>query len=78
MFVGPSPSFEEHLVIFDHFWDFDNLSKKVRKAKRRSSNLDPLFGSFLGPFWIFGDNVTGPGCWPMGLPMFRPLFVMYK
>jgi hypothetical protein len=29
----------------------------------------PLFGSFLG-FW---DYVTGLGCHPMGLPMFRPI-----
>jgi hypothetical protein len=29
----------------------------------------PLFRSFLG-FW---DYVTGLGCRPMGLPMFRPI-----
>jgi hypothetical protein len=29
----------------------------------------PTFWSFLG----FGDYVTGMGCRPMGLPMFRPI-----
>jgi hypothetical protein len=24
-FVGPRPSFERTLVVFDHFWDFDRL-----------------------------------------------------
>jgi hypothetical protein len=23
--IGPQPSFEETLVMFDHFWDFDRL-----------------------------------------------------
>jgi hypothetical protein len=32
------------------------------------------FGSLLG-FWV---NVMGKGCQPMGLPTFRPTFVMYK
>jgi hypothetical protein len=34
------------------------------------TDLMPFFGSFLG-FW---DYVTGIECWPMGLPMFRPIF----
>jgi hypothetical protein len=29
----------------------------------------PTFGALLG-FWV---NVMGKGCWPMGLPMFRPI-----
>jgi hypothetical protein len=29
-------------------------------------------------FGVFGDYVTGMACHPMGLPMFRPDFVMYK
>jgi hypothetical protein len=32
------------------------------------------FGALLG-FWV---NVMGKGCRPMGLPMLRPIFVMYK
>jgi hypothetical protein len=33
--------------------------------KQRSRDLDPLLG-----FW---EYVTGMGCRPMGLPMFRPI-----
>jgi hypothetical protein len=36
--------------MFDHFWDFDNLSKMERQTKQRSRDLDPL----LGPLWVFG------------------------
>jgi hypothetical protein len=36
--------------MFDHFWDFDSLSKMERQMKQRLQNLDPL----LGPFWVFG------------------------
>jgi hypothetical protein len=25
--VGPLPTFEETLVMFDHFWDFDRMAK---------------------------------------------------
>ena len=31
--------------------------------------------SFLGPFLVFGDNVMGKGCRPMGLPTLRPTIV---
>jgi hypothetical protein len=54
--------------MFDLFWDFNNLSKEERKTKQRSRDLGP----FLGPFWDW-DYVTGMGCRPMGLPMFRPI-----
>jgi hypothetical protein len=70
----PCPSFEENLVIFDCFWDFDSLSKMEHNTKQKSWKLDP----FLGPLWVFGDNVMGKGCQPMGLPTLRPTFVMYK
>jgi hypothetical protein len=33
---------------------------------------------FCGIFGAFRVYVTGMGCRPMGLPMLRPLFVMYK
>jgi hypothetical protein len=33
---------------------------------------------FSGIFVDFGVYVMGTGCHPMGFPMFRPLFVMYK
>jgi hypothetical protein len=39
-----------------------------RKAKRRSRDLAPFLGIFG-----FRVYVTGMGCRPMGLPMFRPL-----
>jgi hypothetical protein len=29
-------------------------------------------------FWVWGAYVMGMGCRPMGLPMFRPDFLMYK
>jgi hypothetical protein len=40
----------KHLVIFDHFWNFNSLSKMEHNAKQRSWKLDPFLGSFLG-FW---------------------------
>jgi hypothetical protein len=60
--------------MFDHFWDFDSLSKIELQMKQRLRNLDPL----LGPFLVFWEYVMGNGCRPMGLPMLRPTFVMYK
>jgi hypothetical protein len=48
--------FWEHLVIFYHFWDFENLSKAEHKSKRKSWDLDPFLGIFG-----FGDNVMGMG-----------------
>jgi hypothetical protein len=40
----------KHLVIFDHIWNFDFLSKMEHNAKWRLWKLDPFLGSFLG-FW---------------------------
>jgi hypothetical protein len=57
------------LVKFDLFSNFDILSKEERNMKQRSRISTPFFGSFLG-FW---DYVMSMGCWPMGLPMFRPI-----
>jgi hypothetical protein len=65
----PLTKFWEFLGHVDLFWDFDNLSKEEHKSKRRSRDLGPLLGPFLG-FW---EYVTGMGCRPMGLPMFRPI-----
>jgi hypothetical protein len=67
--VGPRPSFEETLVVFDHFWDFDRLVEDG--APRRSGDRA---GShpFLRDFWAFRVYVMGMGCHPMGLPMSRP------
>jgi hypothetical protein len=50
--------------VFDHFWDFDRLVED--EGDRRI--LPPFFGIFG-----FRVYVTGMGCRPMGLPMFRPL-----
>jgi hypothetical protein len=38
----------KHLVIFDHFWNFDNLSNMERNAKQILWKLDP----FLRSFWV--------------------------
>jgi hypothetical protein len=65
----PLTKFWEFLGHVDLVWDFDNLSKEERKTKRRSQDLGPLLGLFLG-FW---EYVMGKGCRPMGLPMFRPI-----
>jgi hypothetical protein len=43
----PLTKFWEFLGHDDLFWNFDSLSKEERKTKRRSRDLDPLFG-FLG------------------------------
>jgi hypothetical protein len=46
--VGPQPSFEETLVVFDHFWDFDRLVED--RAPRRSGDhgISPILQGFLG------------------------------
>jgi hypothetical protein len=72
--VGPRPSFEETLVMFDHFWDFDRLVEYGTPRRSGDHEISP----FLWAFWDFRVYVTGMGCRPMGLPMLRPLFVMYK
>jgi hypothetical protein len=53
--------------VFDHFWDFDRLVEDG--VPRRSGDRGiPLV---LQNFWAFRVYVTGMGCRPMGLPMFR-------
>jgi hypothetical protein len=64
--VGPQPSFERTLVMFDHFWDFDRLFEDG--APRRSGDRE--ISLVLWDFWAFRVYVTGMGCRPMGLPMF--------
>jgi hypothetical protein len=54
--------------MFDHFWDFDRLVEDG--APRRSG--DHGISLVLQDFWAFRVYVTGMGCQPMGLPMFRP------
>jgi hypothetical protein len=56
--------------MFDHFGDFNSLSKMERQTKRRLRNIGPLLG-----FW---EYVMGKGCRLVGLPTLRPTFVMYK
>jgi hypothetical protein len=70
MCVVPQPSFEETLVIFDHFWDFDRLVKDEAPMRSGDRGISPI----LRDFWDFGVYVTSMGCWPMGLPMFRTFF----
>ena len=48
--VGPRPSFEETLVVFDHFWDFDRL---VEDGVPRGSG-DHGISPFLWDFWALG------------------------
>ena len=66
--VGPWLGFEETLVMFDHFWDFDRLVED--ETPRRSEIMG--YHTFCGLFGIFRVYVKGMGCRPMGLPMFRP------
>jgi hypothetical protein len=65
----PLTKFWEFLGHVDLFWDFDSLLKEERKLKWRSRVLDPFLG-----FW---EYITGRGCHPMGLPMFRPILYVY-
>jgi hypothetical protein len=60
--------------VFDHFWDFDKLVEDGAPRRSGDHGISPPFAGFLG----FRVYVTGMGCRPMGLPMFRPPFVMYK
>jgi hypothetical protein len=52
------------LFMFDHSWDFDSLVEDEAEIVRSCP--------FCGIFGDFRVYVTGMGCWPMGLPMFRP------
>jgi hypothetical protein len=54
--------------MFDLFWDFNKLSKVEHKMKWRSWDISAFLG-ILG-FWAY---VTCMGCWPMGLPILRPI-----
>jgi hypothetical protein len=54
--------------VFDHFWDFDRLVEDGVLVRSKDRGISPFL-------WDFGDfrvYVMGMGCWPMGLPMFRP------
>jgi hypothetical protein len=54
--------------VFDHFWDFNRIVK--HGVPRRSG--DRGISLILRAFWAFRVYVTGMGCRPMVLPMFRP------
>jgi hypothetical protein len=60
--------------MFDHFWDFDRLVEDGAPRRSGDRRISPI----LWDFWDFRVYVMGMGCRPMGLPMLRPLFVMYK
>jgi hypothetical protein len=49
--------------MFDHFWDFDRLSKTERPGEAEITGYLTLFVGFLG----FRVYVMGMGCHPMGL-----------
>jgi hypothetical protein len=53
--------------MFDHFWDFDRLVKDEEPGEVEPWDLSPFCGIFGFRFYV-----TGMGCQPMGLPMFRP------
>ena len=54
--------------MFDLFWDFDRLVEDGTPRRSGDRGILPPFAGFLG----IRVYVTGMGCWPMGLPMFRP------
>jgi hypothetical protein len=60
--------------MFDDFWDFNRMVKDGVPRQSRDHRISP----FLWVFGVFSVYVTGMGCQPMGSPIFRPLFVMYK
>jgi hypothetical protein len=49
------------------------LRQLVKDGVQREAEIVEARPIFLGPFWVLGYNVMGIGCWPMGLPMFRPI-----
>jgi hypothetical protein len=65
--VGPRPIFGETWSCLTVFGTLTGWSKMKCQAKRRSRDLAPFSGIFG-----FRVYVTGIGCRPMGLPMFRP------
>jgi hypothetical protein len=46
--VGPRPRFEEALVVFDHFWDFDRLVEDEEHRRSGDRGISPIFVGFLG------------------------------
>jgi len=60
--------------MFDHFQDFNKMVEEGTPRQGGDHGILPI----LWAFWSFRVYVMGMGCWPMGLPMLRPLFVMYK
>jgi len=54
--------------MFDHFLDFDRLVEDGVPRRSRDRGMLPN----LWDFWDFRVYVTGMGCRPMDLPMFRP------
>jgi hypothetical protein len=54
--------------MFDHFWDFDMLVEDEHPGEVEIMRSRPLLRDFCG----IRVYVTGMGCRPMGLPMFRP------
>jgi hypothetical protein len=60
--------------MFEYFRDFDGLVEDGAPRRSRDHGISP----FLRAFWDFRVYVMGMGCRPMGVPMLRPLFVMYK
>jgi hypothetical protein len=60
--------------MFDLFWDFNRLVEDGAPKRSGDRGNSPIL-------WVLGDfrvYVMGMGCRPMGLPILRPLFVMYK
>jgi hypothetical protein len=54
-----------YLTIFGH----RHPIKEEAPGEADIIGSQPTFRALLG-FWV---NVIGKGCWPMGLPMFRPM-----
>jgi hypothetical protein len=67
--VGHWPSFRNFLVMLTYF----GTSTACRRRSTRRSEDHRILTPFLG-FW---EYVMGRGCWPMGLPMFRPILYVY-
>jgi hypothetical protein len=53
--------------MFDHCWDFDRLVEDEAPRRSGDHGISPPFAGFL----CVRVYVTGMGCRPMGLPMFR-------
>jgi hypothetical protein len=65
----PLTKFWISLVMFDLFWDFDRLVEGGAQVEAKIMGSRPLFREVFG----IRVYVMGMGCWPMGLPMFRPI-----